>query len=103
MHMAHSRYRTLKEPRPWQRRVDYFRETEDYECALLGAMGFSTRFILSRTSLRQGQVTYRLKKAHIRRADYRNGDNEMATLMLKNMRPTVEKHLTQYLKNNLNK
>lgn len=81
-------------PRP----VDFFRYDEDRECAILGAMGFSTRFIIERTRLRGGQITYRLKKAHVRRLDYRDGHSDMALLVLRNLRTIGEKQLTQQLK-----
>lgn len=83
------------------RRVDYYRNTEDHECALLGAMGFSTRFIWRETSLSDGQIAYRLKKASIRRMDYRNGDSDLAKMMLRNVRPTAEQQLVKHLKANL--
>lgn len=99
----------MKEPNPhrveeqlkhkmYPRRVDFFRYDEDRECAILGAMGFSTRFIIERTRLRSGQITYRLKKAQVRRLDYRDGHSDMALLVLRNLRGIGEKQLTQQLK-----
>lgn len=81
-------------PRP----VDFFRYDEDREAAILGAMGFSSRFIAERTRLTFGKITYRLKKARIRRIDYRDGHSDMALLVLRNLHTVGEKQLTQHLK-----
>jgi hypothetical protein len=80
------------------RRVDYFGNASDYEAAFLGSLGFSTKCIQKHTKLSHGQVTYRLKKAEIRRMDYRDGDSDMASIVLRNMRPAIEKELTHYLR-----
>ena len=84
-------------PNTKPRRVDFLTIDEDYECAFLGAMGFSTRFIQSRTTLTSGKITYRLKKAHIRRIDYRDGNSDFAEIMLRGMRPVLDKNLTNHL------
>lgn len=81
------------------RRVDFFKYEEDYECAFLGALGFSTRFIMGQTKLTPGKITYRLKKAHVRRMDYRDGYSEISAIMVKKMRPEVSNKLTRELKN----
>jgi hypothetical protein len=80
------------------RRVDWWIYQEDHECALLGAMGFSTRYIASRTGLSPGKIGYRLKKATIKRMDYRNGDSSVAKMVLRNMRPSIMGALDHYLK-----
>lgn len=80
------------------RRVDFFLFKEDYECAYLGALGFSTRYIEQRTGLTPGKVTYRLKKATIKRVDYRNGESIYARIIINNLRPTLQNELTHYLK-----
>jgi hypothetical protein len=80
------------------RRVDFFDNSSDYEAAFLGSLGFSTRCIQQRTKLTSGQVTYRLKKAAIRRIDYRDGNSETATIVLKVMRHGIETELTKYLR-----
>jgi hypothetical protein len=54
-------------------RVDYENNAADHQCALLGSLGFSTKFIIAETGLTECQTTYRLHKAEIRRSDYRNG------------------------------
>lgn len=51
---------------------------ECLEVAILGALGFSTRYICERTGLTPCQVSYRLGKGSIKRADYRNGESAMA-------------------------
>lgn len=55
------------------RRVDFFARSDDFAVALHGAMGRSTTFIARLTGLTPCQVQYRLSRAQIRRADYRNG------------------------------
>lgn len=77
--------------------MDFFTVDEDYEAAFLGSLGFSTRCIQSRTKLSPGQVTYRLKKAAIRRIDYRDGTSETATLVLR-LRPQINHQLISYLR-----
>jgi hypothetical protein len=80
------------------RRVDFFSYDEDFECAYLGSLGFSTKYIISRTKLGPGQVNYRLKKAQIRRMDYRDGASEFATIIQRSLRPTLTKQLLHLLK-----
>lgn len=89
-----------RQPKRDRRRfVDYLAMDEDHECALLGALGFSSNFIMKQTGLETvGKVTYRLKKAEIRRMDFRNGTSPWAKLMLRNMRDVAEPRLTEYLK-----
>lgn len=47
----------------------------DIQCAVLGMMGFSAKFISKKTRLSQGQISYRLKLAGVKMADYRYGRN----------------------------
>ena len=81
------------------RRVDFFTYDEDFECAYLGSLGFSTRYIIHQTHLTPGKITYRLRKAQIRRMDYRNGTREVATIVLRSLRPAITKQVTNFLKN----
>lgn len=55
---------------------------DELRCAILAGMGFSTKFIMAETGLTACQITYRLHKATIKRADYRNGESAMAERML---------------------
>lgn len=80
------------------RRVDFFGISEDYETAFLGQLGFSTRCIQRHTRLRPGQIAYRLRRAHIRRVDYRDGTSDTATIVLRSLRGALEKDLNRYLK-----
>jgi hypothetical protein len=50
----------------------------DMECALLGEAGWHTKAIARATHLTPSQVLYRLKRAGVRRVDYRNGVSEIA-------------------------
>src|SRR5256885_451179 len=88
-----------RQPKREKRRfVDFLAMDEDHECALLGALGFSSNYILSQTGLTPGQIGYRLKKAEISRMDFRNGSSPWAKMMLRNMKETTEPRLTEYLK-----
>jgi hypothetical protein len=82
------------------RRVDFFAIDEDYEAAFLGSLGFSTRCIQGRTKLSPGQITYRLRKAAIRRVDYRDGTSEIATMVMR-LQPQVDKQLVHHLRETL--
>jgi len=83
------------------RRVNLI-EGEDFRCALLGSLGFSTRCIMKHTDLTPSQIGYRLRMGGIRRADYRNGESPVATALMKRARtvaiPAVEKHLHQVMR-----
>ncbi len=74
---------------------------DDFKCALLGSLGFSTRLIMRHTDLTPSQVGYRLRKGDIRRTDYRNGDSSLAEAMLRRARvvaiPAVKEHLKEVM------
>lgn len=82
------------------RRVDFFTFKDDYECAYMAALGFSTKAIEKKTGLTSGKITYRCKKSSIKRSDYRNGSSIFARIVHRNLRPTVESELNDYLKRN---
>jgi hypothetical protein len=82
------------------RRVDFGLFKDDFECALLGSLGFSSAMIQSKTGLTSGRISYRLRKVSIKRMEYRNGESTMANLVYRNMRPTIERELRSYLKEN---
>lgn len=48
------------------------------EVARLGERGFSTKFIAEFTGMTESQVMYRLARADLKRADYRNGKSAAA-------------------------
>jgi hypothetical protein len=60
---------------------------EDLQCAILGGLGFSTKMIAERTGLSPCQISYRLNKAEIKRADYRNGESVMAMRVMERSIP----------------
>ena len=86
---------TTKNIRP--RRVDFHLHNEDFECAYLGALGRSSKSINSRTKLSMGQISYRLRKAQIRRMDYRDGSSEVAQLVENSFRKVVTNYLNDHL------
>lgn len=55
---------------------------DELRCAILAGMGFSTKLIMEETGLTACQISYRLKMAAIKRADYRNGNSDMAKRMM---------------------
>ena len=61
---------------------------EDLRCAILGAMGFSTKFIAEQTGLSPCQISYRLHKGSIKRTDYRNGESAMAQRVIELVTPS---------------
>jgi len=86
-----------KSERPKQRLVDFLHIRADYDCAMLGAFGFSTEFIKRKTGLSPGQVTYRLNKAEIKRSEFRNGESVYADMVLRNLRPVCQQKLLKHL------
>lgn len=81
----------------YQRLVDFVSKRKDRECVLLGAMGFSTSYIMSKTNLSMGQVGYRLNKAGIYRAEFRNGSSVFAKAVLSTAREVVDTKLEKHL------
>ncbi len=74
---------------------------DDFKCAIMGSLGFSTNLIMRHTELTPSQVGYRLRKAEIRRSDYRNGESAVAESMLQRARviaiPAVKAHLKEVM------
>ena len=71
---------------------------DDFKCALLGSLGFSTRLIMRHTDLTPSQIGYRLRKGEIRRSDYRNGDSSVAESMMQRARSVAVPALKQHLR-----
>lgn len=70
---------------------------EELQCAILGALGFSTKFIAEQTGLSFCQISYRLNKGKIKRADYRNGESEMAQRVIQRAIPARNSEVRQAL------
>lgn len=74
---------------------------EDFHCALLASLGFSTSLIQSRTGLSAGQIAYRLRMGAIKRQDYRNGESPLADRILTQSRrvaiSAVQSHIRRVL------
>jgi hypothetical protein len=70
---------------------------DDFKCAVLGSLGFSTRLIMHHTGFTPSQIGYRLRKAEIRRSDYRNGESSVAENLLQRAQtvavPAIKQHL----------
>jgi hypothetical protein len=76
---------------------------DDFQCTLLGSLGFSTRFIMAQTGFSHAQVAYRLRRARIRRADYRDGGSAISSSVLRQVStasiPQVVAHLQSVVSN----
>jgi hypothetical protein len=78
------------------RRVDFINRDEDHACAFYGAIGMSTKFIAKQTNLSPSQISYRLKKAGLTKAngasrmDYRNGDSPFSMAILNLAQKTID-------------
>lgn len=70
---------------------------QDFDCVLLGSLGFSSRLIERKTGLTMGQIGYRLKKASVRRLDFRNGVSPEAAVVLRQHRTIAEPVLRRRL------
>lgn len=66
------------------RKVNWM-DSDQLMCAYLASLGMSTKKIMEETGLSNCQITYRLKIADIKRADYRNGESEMAKRIIERM------------------
>lgn len=71
---------------------------DELRCAILAGMGFSTRFIIAETGLTACQISYRLRKATIKRADYRNGESAMAERVLSHCIPANKQAIRGLMK-----
>ena len=104
----HSRPRSAPRQLPTKRAaVDFWENRADHDCALFASMGFSTRYIQKRTDLSPSQITYRIRKAGLIRAnsasrtDFRNGTSPYAQAFLRIGAKVIERDLMRYLKNHL--
>jgi hypothetical protein len=83
------------------RRVELLKG-DDFKCALLGSLGFSTKFIMEHTEFSPSQIGYRLRMGGIRRLDYRNGESTIASSILRGARaiaiPIVKSKLLDAIK-----
>lgn len=67
------------------RRVDFLTDLDDFRVVMLGTLGKSTRYIVRTTDMTPCQVTYRLKQAQVKRADYRNGTSAYDRLIMRSV------------------
>lgn len=79
------------------RRIDY-RAAENFLCCRLALLGFSTALIVRKCNLSKSQVCYRLRKAGIRRWDYRNGESEIAGFVIKQTQQATRRDLETRLR-----
>ena len=79
-------------------RVALLGRQEDFECILLAKFGMTAKTIQRFTGLRQGQVTYRLKKGQVRISDFRNGKGQYAEMVFHGMAKMAAARLTHELR-----
>lgn len=84
-----------------RKKVNPLTEPNDFKCALAGEFGFSTKHIESQTGLTTSQISYRLRKFGITRANYRNGDSIGARAVLQQARQMVGYQLENNLRTKL--
>lgn len=69
------------------------RKQNRFDAALLGSLGFSNRFIHSKTGLSFGQINYALRQANVYRMQFRNGESPEAQSLLRQYRNVAENTL----------
>ena len=69
-----------------------------YSHLLMGQLGYSSRFIEAETGLSWGQISYRLRKAGVRRKDYRNGSSSLARRVLRVANDVAAKETRKQIK-----
>lgn len=79
------------------RRINY-RGSDTFLCCRLALLGFSTKLIMRKCSLTKSQVVYRLKKVQIHLRDYRNGESEIATVVIERTQQATKRDLEQRLR-----
>ncbi len=75
--------------------VNFRTDASCIEAAVLAMMGCSTKLIMKRTGFTACQTTYRLKKADIRRADFRNGENKAFEIVYNRARGQIINQIAQ--------
>jgi len=64
------------------KKVDWRNNLDDIRVVIMGKLGLSTKAIIRDTGFTPCQVAYRLSKASVRRLDFRNGESNMARIVL---------------------
>lgn len=80
-----------------ERRVDFVRNTKDFEVVFLGGFGQSTKRIAEQTGYTTGQILYRLKKGQVKRRDYWNGVSPMVKIAIQRTRKVAMERLHAHL------
>lgn len=78
--------------------VDFFKNRKDFDCALLGSLGFSTRCIQTKTGYSKSQITYRLHKCSVRRSDYRDGISPVSKMVIQQTANVAPKYLKKKIR-----
>jgi hypothetical protein len=95
-------YDKAKIARATARKVDLLYNPDDFKVCMMAGIGMSTKAICEATGLSHCQVTYRITRANIKRAAYRNGESPVAKAMLRQTTevaaPLIKKQLIARLK-----
>lgn len=73
--------------------VGLLSKPDDFACLLLASLGQSAKSIARVTGLSVGQISYRLKMAHIQLRDYRNGNNAYSRMVVRGVNDLAAKQL----------
>ena len=79
-------------------RVDFLANNVDMQVLIYGELGMSTRYITGKTLFSPGQVSYRLRKASVRRMDYRDGTSAVAKAVIRQAREFTESQIRRGLR-----
>jgi hypothetical protein len=81
--------------------IDLLGRAADFQCCLLGRLGFAITVIAARTGLSAQQVGRRLRKAGIKVKDYRRGHGIYARIVLERTGQVAARELTEDLRRRL--
>src|SRR5437870_2518268 len=95
---------TIAKKKQAPRRVDFIGDRADHALLTYIGLGYSSRFIVSRTGLTLWQISYRamkLRRIGISRSDYRNGQGIVAAIVTREAQKVVDTALIRYLEAHL--
>ena len=90
----------LKKPRLLVR-DQLFKNTPRHDATYYAGLGKSAAYIMRKTGLRKGEVSYACKVGGVRISDYRNGDNEQSKIIEKALEDQLDAALYRHLEKTL--
>lgn len=76
-------------------------EGDNFKAAFLAEFGLTANAIGRELGFSDGQVYYRLKKAHVKTADYRRGESVIAQMIIKGTRRAGVGQLREFTEDHL--